>query len=181
MQIQPRITLLDVPQSQAIETDIRDKIEKLETFYPHMTRCDVVIKQEQKHTHTGKLYRPRITVSVPGEKINVNHACNEDVYVALRDAFSATRRRLQEYSCRQHGNIKHHELPLRGRILRIFPEEEFGFIEAQEDEYYFNVFNVTNANFDLLKPGMTVDFIAANDADGYQAKRVKLIKKHKTK
>lgn len=179
MQIQPCITFLDVPQSQAIESDIRKRIDKLEVFYPHLMRCDVVVKQELKHSHQGKLYRPRITVSVPGEKINVNHACNEDVYIALRDAFNAVKRKLQDFSRRQRGDIKHHALPLRGRVARIFSEEGFGFIDANDNEYYFSAFNVSNTDFDGLKPGMLVEFLEDNSAEGAQAKRVILIKRKK--
>lgn len=177
MLLQPKITILDVPQSQALEQDIIKRIEKLEHFYPNLTSCDVVIRQEQKHQHQGKLYRPRITVSVPGDKINVNHASNEDVYVALRDAFNACQRQLKEFSRRKRGDVKHHELAIRGHVARVFADEGFGFIDAEEEEFYFDEFSLNNADIDSLKPGMLVEFIADTSGNGFQAKRISLIKR----
>lgn len=178
MLLQPKITILDVPQSQALEKDILKRVEKLEQFYPNLTSCDVVIRQEQKHQSQGRLYRPRISLNVPGDKINVNHSANENVYVALRDAFNACQRQLKEFSRRQRGDVKHHELPMRGQVARVFSDEGFGFISAIDDEeYYFDNFSLNNIDIDDLKPGMSVEFIGDSNGSGLQAKRISLLKR----
>jgi hypothetical protein len=74
----------------------------------------------------------RIDLTVPGAEIVVNHeptlhnslrrmeseehakgqelsAPHKDVYVAIRDAFKVARRKLQAYSHRRNGAVKHHE------------------------------------------------------------------------
>ena len=47
--------------------------------------------------------------SVPGHELIVNRDHDEDVYVALRDAFASVTRRLEDVARRQHGQVKVHE------------------------------------------------------------------------
>jgi ribosome-associated translation inhibitor RaiA len=54
------------------------------------------------------LHSVRIDLSVPGAELVANHARDEDVYVALRDAFAAITRQLEEYARRQRGEVKTH-------------------------------------------------------------------------
>ncbi len=46
-----QITIRDVPHSEALENHIRQKAEKLETFYPHIIGCRVVVEIPHKHKH----------------------------------------------------------------------------------------------------------------------------------
>ncbi|MGH8731193.1 MAG: hypothetical protein ACREVF_05715 [Burkholderiales bacterium] len=39
----------------------------------------------------------------------VNHDAHEDVYVALRDAFNAASRQLEDSIRRMRGDVKHHQ------------------------------------------------------------------------
>ena len=122
MKTQPKITFLNVPASNALETHVLEKINKLDKFYPGLISCDVVIDQEACGSHSGKLYRPQITLVAPGERLNVHHAVNEDVYVAVRDAFSALQRQLKEYKREQRGDIKSHQSLHFGVIERVLLE-----------------------------------------------------------
>lgn len=83
--------------SAALETQVREKIQQLEHFFPHLQSCHVTVGLPHKHQHHGVRYEVRITLAVPGAELVVNHQSNEDVYVALRDAFDAARRRLQDF------------------------------------------------------------------------------------
>lgn len=177
MRLKPQITFRDIPHSPAVEQDILKKIDKIEQFYSHLMRCDVVIEQTQKHKHNGKIYQPRISVSVPGDKITITNVSNEDVYIAIRDAFDALRRRLKSFAKKQRGEVKTHELTIKGKIVRIFKEEAFGFIEAQNEEYFFTNFNVYNTRFENLRVGLMVEFIPAEGDDGHLAHRVNIIKR----
>jgi ribosome-associated translation inhibitor RaiA len=51
----------------------------------------------------------RIDIGVAGGEIVVNRDHDEDVYVALRDAFDVAKRQLEEYARKLHGNVKTHE------------------------------------------------------------------------
>ena len=168
----PCITLRDIPHSVAIETHIQKKIQKLEQYHDRIARCDVVVEQCQKHKHQGKMYACRIDVTVPNDELNVNLVQNEDVYVAIRDAFIAMRRQLKKYAMKRRGEVKLHPLSLHGRIIRIFPEQGFGFIESNGTEYYFAADSVIHPIFEELDLGMDVHFIETVAHDGLQAHRV---------
>ena len=50
----------------------------------------------------------RVDLTAPGREIVVNRQHAEDVYVALRDAFDAAKRQLDDYACMQRGDVKSH-------------------------------------------------------------------------
>jgi len=108
MQIPLQITIRDVEHSEALEAHIRDKVKKLEEFFEHIMSCRVVVEMPHKHHHQGKQFNVRIDIGVPGSEIVVNHDHNEDIYVALRDAFDAAKRRLEDYARKIRGNVKAH-------------------------------------------------------------------------
>lgn len=109
MQIPLQITIRDMPASAVLEEHIRDKAAKLEQFYPALIGCRVVVELPHKHKQHGKLFNVRIDLTVPGSEIAINRDQSEDVYVALRDAFDAANRKLEDYGRRQRGDVKTHE------------------------------------------------------------------------
>jgi ribosomal subunit interface protein len=109
MQRPIQITFKDIPHSDAVESHIREKAAKLETFYPHIIGCHVTVELPHKHNHQGKQHNVRIDLKVPGGEIVVNRDKHEDLYVALRDAFDAAKRQVEEYGRKQRGDVKRHE------------------------------------------------------------------------
>lgn len=109
MQIPLQITIRDVEQSDALETHIREKAEKLDDFFNHIMSCRVVVEMPHKHHSQGKHFNVRIDIGVAGGEIVVNRDKAEDVYVALRDAFDAAKRQVQEYARKIRGEVKKHE------------------------------------------------------------------------
>ncbi|HEU0283169.1 MAG TPA: ribosome-associated translation inhibitor RaiA [Gallionella sp.] len=109
MQTPLQITIRDVDHSEALEARIRGKVKKLEEFSKHITSCRVVVEVPHKHHHQGKQFNVRIDIGVPGSEIAVNRDHAEDVYVALRDAFDAAKRQLEDYARKLRGDIKTHE------------------------------------------------------------------------
>jgi ribosomal subunit interface protein len=108
MLIPLQVTFRDMPPSEAVETRIREKAQKLTRFYDRIMGCRVVIEMPQRHKHQGKLHSIRIDLTVPGAELVANHAQHEDVYIAIRDAFTAILRQLEDYSRRQRGDVKTH-------------------------------------------------------------------------
>lgn len=179
MQRQLQITLRDLHHSDAIDAHIREKVEKLELFYPHITGCHVVVEMPHKHKHRGKHFSVSIDLKVPGNQIVINRDNHEDVYVVLRDAFDAAKRQLEDYGRRQRGDVKSHELPVRGRVVRMVPEEGYGFIATLDGrELHFHRENLVNADFDRLEVGAEVQFLEEVGAEGPHAKRVSTGKHH---
>jgi len=115
MQRPIQITFRDVAHSDALEAHIREKAGKLEELYPHITGCHVTVEQPHKHKHQGKFFNVRIDVRVPGGELAVTRDLSEDVYVALRDAFDAAKRQIEDYGRKQRGDVKHHEPTWRQR------------------------------------------------------------------
>ncbi len=109
MQIPLQITIRDVEHSEALETRIRDKAKKLDEFFDHIMSCRVVVEMPHKHQHQGKQFSVRIDIGVAGGEIVVNRDHAEDVYVALRDAFDAAKRQLEDYARKLRGDVKKHE------------------------------------------------------------------------
>ena len=114
MQVPPQITFREIPHSEAVETRIREEIDKLEHFYGNIIDCEIVIEAQHRHKHKGKLYHLRIILNVPERELVVSrdpeakHA-HEDIYVTIRDAFKAMRRQLQDYARQRRGQVKTHE------------------------------------------------------------------------
>ena len=153
---------------------IRRKVADLERFHPRITDCRVTVSESRKHHHQGHQFEVRIDVRVPGHaEIVVNRQHDEDVYVAMRDAFDAAGRQIEEVVRIKRGDAKSHEPVLHGTVTRVVADEGFGFIETGDGrEFYFSRDNVVHPVFEHLQPGMPVQFIEAASDEGLQAKRV---------
>ena len=108
MQLPLQITLRNLAHSDALEHLIRDRAAKLESFHPHIVSCRVVIELAGRHQHQGKKFVVRLVVKVPGAEIAVDHQHDEDPQVAVREAFDAARRKLEDQLRVQRGDVKHH-------------------------------------------------------------------------
>lgn len=179
MQIPLQITFRGLQPSAAIEDRVRKEARKLERYSNRITSCRVVIEQPQHRHRQGNLFHVRIDLTLPGNELLVRreparrHA-HEDVYVALRDAFDAARRRLQDHVRRQRGAVKAHEAPhLPGEIARLFPQEGYGFVRARDGhEVYFHRNSVLGGGFDSLQVGRRVRFVEEEGEKGAQASTV---------
>ena len=98
MQTPLQITFRDMPHSDALDTHIRDKAQRLDQFFSGLIGCRVVVEQSGKHHQQGNPFNVRIDLTVPGSEIVVDRQENGDVYVALRDAFDAAKRQLEDYT-----------------------------------------------------------------------------------
>ncbi len=179
MQSPLQITIRDISSSDALEAHIRDKVEKLESYFDRLVSCHVVVEMPHKHHQQGKEFNVRINIGVPGSDIVVNRDHHEDPYVALRDAFDAAKRQLEDYARRMQLKTKTHVIDHIGHVTRIFYEEGYGFILGQDSiERYFHRDNVVDPSFDRLQEGDEVKFIEEMGTEGPQAKRVSAGKHH---
>lgn len=119
MQFPLDISFRNMDPSPAVEARVREKAAKLVRFYDRIISCTVVVEAPHRHHHKGKLYSVHIDISVPGKDLVVDRAkpldhSHEDVYVAVRDAFNAAGRRLEDYARRMRGDVKTHASPPKG-------------------------------------------------------------------
>src|SRR5512144_195558 len=122
MQIPLQISFRNMDASEAVEVDIREKVTRLERLYDRITSCRVIVEAPHRHHQKGNLYDVRIDITVPGEEIVVQRSgpenqAHKDVYVAVRDAFNAATRRLQDHVRKTTGRVKTHELPIHGTVV----------------------------------------------------------------
>jgi len=98
------------------------------------------------------------------------------VSVAIREAFDIARRRLQDYARRQRGAVKVPVRQPRGRVVRLFPIDEYGYIEAEDGhEVYFHKRSVLKDAFNRLTVGSLVSFVEEPGEKGPQASTVTLV------
>lgn len=205
MNIPLKITFRNMPPSKAVEANIREKAAKLESFCDRIMSCRVTVEAPHRHHHKGKAYQMRIDISVPGGELVINHApkrlgaakrrtaqraekesaerhepgkhaAHEDIYVAIRDAFNAAGRRLQDYARRQSGSIKVHEPAALARVSKIFPDEGYGFLETPDGrEIYFHGNSVLEPGFDLIAIGTEVRYAEEMGDKGPQASTLHMV------
>jgi ribosomal subunit interface protein len=179
MQVPLKITMRHIPQSAALETRIRQNVAKLEEFHPNIIGCDVAVEEQRRHHHQGRWFKVRVALRVPNHEIVANRDHDEDVYVAVHDAFGAVTRRLEDVVRVQRGDVKKHEASRHGVVARILAAEGYGFIETEDGTaYYFSRENVVDPAFDRLGEGAEVRFIVEPAAEGMQAKRVSATRRH---
>lgn len=116
-----QITFRGLPPSEPIEARVRERVDKLDSLYDRISRCHVLIDTPHAHHHKGHLYEIHITIRVPQHDIVVSHAseanhAHEDAYVAVRDAFDAATRQLEDYVRRRRDTLKE-TAPHLGGIL----------------------------------------------------------------
>jgi cold shock CspA family protein/ribosome-associated translation inhibitor RaiA len=186
MQVPLQITFRHMDSSEALATRIRRRTLELERFFDRIVSCRVLVECRHPRALQGNLFRVRVDLAVPGREIVVGrdpaaHHAHADAHVAVRDAFVAVRRLLQDYVREQRGDVKLHAVPDHGRVSHLLPEQDCGFIRTgQGAEIYFHRNSVANGGFDRLAVGDEVRFVAqdSESARGPQASTVVPIGKH---
>lgn len=181
MEIPLEIAYRDVEPPRGLEARIREKTNRLERYFDRITGCRVLLEAAHHRHRKGNLYHVRIDITVPGREIVVRrdppeaHG-HEEIGVAVRDAFKAARRQLQDYARERRGQTKVHEEPPRGRVLRVFPEEGYGFLGTPDGrEVYFHANAVLGGAFGRLRVGEEVRFVEEAGEKGAQATSVRRV------
>lgn len=170
------ITSHGITLTNAIESAIREKANKLENFSDRIINCRITVCSPHKHQHKGNSYNLNINIKVPGTEIIVKREPHEDLYLAIRDAFDAATRQLKNYVRKQRGDVKSHlnELRVPAATVRTLQHDEgYGFILTHEGrEIYFHQNSVSNNRFNKLKVGSPVKYIEEAGDEGPQATSV---------
>lgn len=133
--MQPQITFHGLQPSESLERDVRERIDWLEQFYPGVIGCRVRLEVPHRHQSHGRHMHVHIEMTVPGgppilvtheptlqpalkdveeaatHKDNEIGAVHRYARVAIREAFDAARRRLQDFAREQRGDVKTHQQP----------------------------------------------------------------------
>lgn len=109
MSVPLEISFHGLEKSDAVEARIRDKFDRLHQHFERITHARVVVQTPRKHSPTAKVFHVKIEIGLPGHKpLIIKHepevaAARSDVSLAIRDAFAAARRRLDDLAAK----IKH--------------------------------------------------------------------------
>jgi len=109
MQHTLQVTFHGMPHSDALDASIREHAGRLEKFHPHIISFRAAVEELARHKHQGKEFSVRLDIKVPGGEVAVSHDHSEDPFVAVRDAFDAARRRLEDHVRRQRGAARRGE------------------------------------------------------------------------
>lgn len=185
MQVPLEIVFEDMDPSDAIDARLREEATKLEQFNDRIISTRVVVAKPHRRHDKGNTYRLRIHITMPGAgDIIVNRdpgdsGAHEDVYVTIRDAFSAARRQVQDQARKRQGQVKAHATAPHGVIASLVPEQDHGFITTSDGrEIYFHRNAVAGDGFDALEAGHEVRFSESLGDEGPQASFLQPIGKH---
>lgn len=185
MQMPLQITFKNMGSSPAVEARVRQEAAKLERFAERIGHCRVVIETPHKRQRQGKSFRISINLTIPprheiivGRERRQSHA-HEAIGVAIRDAFEAAVRRVEDHARRFRGDVKSHDVPLTGQVVRVAPDH--GFISTRDgQEVYFHANAVANGGFEQIDVGSEVRLVIAEGESphGWQASTVQPLGKH---
>lgn len=129
-----QVSFHQMTPSPALRARIRTLAVRLERFSPNILSCRVRVERPAQHKQQGALHDIRIDIAVPDEQIvvrrthPVDHA-HEDAYVALRDAFNAAQRQLENYERKRRGQIKR-----RGGVAQPAPKPRKSVLARKRTE-----------------------------------------------
>ena len=117
-----QISFRNMDRSPALEEAVRSRVVWLESFYPGIIGCRLVLETPHRHRRRGRSLQVRIELLLPGEDVIVNHhpaqhptdrsssrkgdeldGPHKNADVAIHEAFDVARRRLEDFARRQRG------------------------------------------------------------------------------
>ena len=93
-----QIRFLGLQPSEAVEAAVREKAARLDHVFPEIMACRVSIELAHKHQQQGRRYAVRVDATLPGHELVVDRVLDDDVYVALRNAFDDIKRRIEGFT-----------------------------------------------------------------------------------
>jgi len=98
----------DLALPTAFAEEIRGRAEKLDHFFDRIMRCRVTVEGSGPHHRQGR-YRVKIDLTVPGSEILIQKQAAANLELALKAAFTAAGRRLEDHARKLRGFVKRHE------------------------------------------------------------------------
>jgi len=154
----------------ALHDWITERFEELNTPHDDILHARVVLDKDTHHIQGAD--EARIIVSLAGKTLSASKTADtlDDAVYAILDAIG---REVQDYRSQRRGVIKEPGPRPRGRIVRLFPDRGYGFIETDgRRDVYFHANAVQGIPFEKLAVGMVVDLDIEAGDKGPQAARV---------
>lgn len=182
-----QIAFKNMASSEFVENLVRDRVERLQRFHPNITGARVVVEVPHRSPESGK--QPlgiSVEIDVPGHKPIIakgeqdRREMKGDQSAIVNRVFEAAERQLEQINAIQHREVKNHAAANgdTGIVVRIFPDENYGFIEVKDSpDLYFSRDVVASGAFDDIQVGTVVHVTRATSEGpmGPQASSVKLL------
>jgi ribosome-associated translation inhibitor RaiA len=181
-----QIAFKNMSSSEFLEALVRERVDRLERFHPHITGARVVIEVPHRSAEGGKMpIGIAVEVDIPGHNTIVakgeqdKRETKGDQTAVINRVFEAVERQLEQIASIRNGVVKSHgSAGDTGIVVRIFPEQYYGFIEVKgSPDLYFSRDVLAPGAFENIKVGTVVHVTrAANEGPmGPQASSVKLL------
>jgi ribosomal subunit interface protein len=188
MQTPVKIAFHHMKPSEAVSALVLERAGRLERYFDRITGCAVTLEAPGRHHRHGKHYRVRVELQVPGERLVVGRdpaqtRSHEDLFAAVNAAFREARRQLQDHARRFDHRVRAravtaHAEPPRAVVLRLFPLEGYGFLQAPDGrEIYFHEKSVLAGAFGRLQVGDEVRYAEEPGEEGPQASTVAIARR----
>lgn len=186
-----QIAFKDMESSEFLETLIRERVGRLERFHHHIVSCRVVVFVPHRSPETGKPpIGLSVEVEVPGRNTVVAKGTEDrremknDHTAVINRVFDAVQRQLEDTAeIRRHEVKSHGAEGETGMVVRLFPQQNYGFVEVKgSPDLYFTRNAVTGGAFDDLSVGTMVHVTRATGEGpmGPQASSIKLLGARRT-
>lgn len=169
MQEPLQIGFHNMAPSDTLERRVREQWAKVERHYDGIVSARIVIEAPHKQPHKSTL-GISISIGVPGRDIVVKreqrlHETDDHAAWVINEAFRAAERQLEDYAQKRRHDVKAHEDERAyARVVRLYPDQDYGFIETRERlNIYFHRDVVRDAEFDDLQEGSEVLYTLAPD------------------
>jgi cold shock CspA family protein len=187
-----QVTFRNMTAIADVRETIEARIQKLESVCKPILSCRVMVEAPASHHRKGDPFHVRIEATLTDGRIVVKHS--ESMYsgkrdsdttsgrnclmLAVRGAFGAARRKLQEHARLRRADVKTHEPNLTATVSRLFPKEGYGYLETPDGrEIYFHENSVLGSPFKKLQTGARAQFVEESGMKGPQASTVRVIRK----
>ena len=103
-----QIVMRHLEHSLALEARIREHVARLEAVHPHIVGCRVAVEALRRQDRQSHAFQVRIDASVPGRDYVATRRHDNDVMLALHEAYHALRRQLEDDIRLKRGDVKQH-------------------------------------------------------------------------
>lgn len=149
---------------------IRARCEALNTPYADIFHARVVLVKHPRHLHGSD--EARVSLALSGKTISATRT-GDTLEDALYEVFGVVERELYDFRILRRGVNKDPGPRMRGRIVRLFADRGYGFIETESHrEVYFHANAVHGMPFEKLQVDAVVDLDIEAGHQGPQATRV---------
>ena len=102
------LRFIGLEPSEAVESAVHAGIDHLERLCPDGTAWRVTVQQEYDYRAQGRPFAVHVEVTMTRRDVAFTRVHDEDVHAALRDAFDAARRKIEDLVRIRHGDVEPH-------------------------------------------------------------------------